>query len=119
MLVDAGAEYLSFHYKGSFAESVTFTYEGRNYQLPARWEGVKRVLEAERPRSTWTDMQCQRIAWRHIHDWLKAQIAMVQSGQVVMHEVMMPYEFIGNRTAFQIMESNRKALLLEAHDAQG
>lgn len=110
LLVDAGAEYLSIQYSPG-AISLLFVLGERNYILPARWQGVKRVMDADRRKGETDPEQAKRVAWRHIHDWLRAQIAMVQSGQVEAREVLMPYELIEGETVFNLMEANRTKLL--------
>lgn len=35
--------------------------------------------------------QANRVAWRIAHDWLRAQLAIIDAGMVTLPEVMFPY----------------------------
>ena len=35
--------------------------------------------------------QAERTAWRNVRDWIMAQMAIIEAGQVEMEEVFLPY----------------------------
>ena len=56
--------------------------------------------------------QAERTAWRNIRDWILAQMAFVESGNVQVDEVFLPYLTDGRgRTLYQVYQSGQ--LLLE------
>ena len=73
------------------------------YRLPAHWLNVRSHLAVDKAvaaRYT-TPEHAQRVAWRIIKDWIEAQIALIQSGQSSMTEIMLPYLITGpNRTLY-------------------
>jgi hypothetical protein len=93
------------------------------FLLPANVEGVVRVLLKDAPwhhrrgvaqpayekklrdRAKW-------IAWRILKDWVAAQIALIESGQVDAAQAFMPYaQQDDGLTLFQVfIESNQKRL---------
>jgi hypothetical protein len=68
------------------------------FRLPCRWEAVyKSILDRPRKRMlgseevlAWQD-QSKRIAWRQILRWVEAQMALVETNMVKVHEVFLPY----------------------------
>jgi len=42
------------------------------------------------------------VAWRVVRDWLRAQIALIDSGMVMLDEIMLPYAITsGGKTALE------------------
>ena len=68
-------------------------YGQLSFQLPARLSQIAKILAAEHPRTKQPKIheQATRTGWRIIHDWLEAQLAMIQAGMVSMTEVFLPY----------------------------
>ena len=56
--------------------------------------------------------QAEKIAWRILKDWVKAQIALIESGQAELAQIFMPYaKDVNGQTLFHHwMESKQKAL---------
>ncbi|HYK34713.1 hypothetical protein [Alloacidobacterium sp.] len=93
------------------------------FQLPANIDGVFRVLLRDEPfnfrrASSKTDYEAKLrdraewVAWRILKDWIDAQIAIIESGQVEPAQVFMPFAITGNNiTMFEAwVESNQKRL---------
>lgn len=59
------------------------------FRLPARTESVQKLLREQGAKCT--DVHAENVAWRNLKDWIDAQIALVETGQVEVSEVMMPY----------------------------
>lgn len=57
--------------------------------LPANTVGVERVLQKQKVKAD--KEQAERVAWRNIRDWVLAQMAFVEAGNVTMDEVFLPY----------------------------
>ena len=67
------------------------------YQLPANWNGVFKVLEKSNiERKYKTSGQAKRTSWRILKDWVSAQMAIIESGQATMAEVFLPYAILQN-----------------------
>ena len=61
----------------------------RGFLLPANVDGVRAVFAKQKIREQ--DGQAERTAWRNVRDWIMAQMAIIESGQVEMEEVFLPY----------------------------
>lgn len=86
---------------------VTFGIETpagpRLFCLPANIEGVRAVFEKQKVRAA--PGQAERTAWRNIRDWIMAQMAIIEAGQVDMVQVFFPYlsDHTG-RTVYQMYQ---------------
>ena len=69
------------------------------FRLPARVEKVELLISNKD--------QAYRTAWANIRDWLDAQMALIDTEQVKMEEVFLPYA-IGRdgKTFFEMVENN-------------
>ena len=71
------------------------------FKLPARVESVEAIFyQNKKPRYSWREAeplddkekdQAYRTAWANIRDWLDAQMALIDTGQVKIEEVFLPY----------------------------
>lgn len=108
LLVQAGAVSINQNLESGKMVSVSFVlpYGGQRipYSLPARVDPVFHALNGRRDvrgqfaRSKMAEKdreQAERVAWRQVYWWLKAQLALIQLGMVEAGEVLMPYA-IGN-----------------------
>lgn len=79
------------------------------FLLPANIEGVLKVFAKQKIK---TDReQAERTAWRNIRDWVLAQIAFVEAGNVEVDEVFLPYLTDGKgRTLYQVYQSGQLLL---------
>lgn len=79
------------------------------FLLPANIEGVLKVFAKQKIK---TDRpQAERIAWRNIRDWVLAQMAFVEAGNVEVDEVFLPYLTDGKgRTLYQVYQSGQLLL---------
>lgn len=79
-------------------------YGWRPYRLPVRVQAVHAALSAEpglKP-SQRMPVQASRVAWRIAHDWLRAQLALIDAGMATLPEVMFPYTLVArDQTAFE------------------
>lgn len=85
---DGVAEGMQFSIKTAFGE--------RQYALPIRVEGVRATLIRDKvaPRYR-TQEHAARVAWRIAHDWLRAQLALIDAQMTSTEEVFFPYMVTG------------------------
>jgi hypothetical protein len=96
-LVQAGARAVSLEYDGQ-RRICGLTWAMRigtaecNFKLPARVEPVFALLKAKRAGGKdQLYAQARRVAWRQLHRWILAQLAMIETGMVSGGEVFLPY----------------------------
>ena len=115
-LAKAGASKIMVDYDGGKPIAVTFamnTAQGlRGFLLPACFEGTERVFKKQKLKID--QAQIERTAWRNVRDWVLAQIALVESADIQVDQVFMPYLTDGKGTTlYQLYESGRLPLMLE------
>lgn len=116
MLSVKGALAVLIEYDKGVPSSVSFRIlvneQELHFRLPSNWRGVYGALQ--RSNLGWknkTEEQAQRVAWRIIRDWLRAQLALIEAGCAEMEEVMLPYMELGAKTVYQhLKERGFKAL---------
>ena len=113
-LASHGARKIMVDYDGAGQPTgITFgieTAEGpRGFLLPANVPGVKAVFVRQKVKAK--EGQAERTAWRNIRDWIMAQMAIIEAGQVDMEEVFFPYLTDGRgRTVYQLYQGGQIAL---------
>lgn len=114
MLVEAGASSVGQHFEEGRVVGVEFAvrteYGPMQYRMPVRVLGVLAALESdtEVPRKSANIVHAERVAWRIAHDWLRAQLALIQAGMATLPEVMFPYAMLGDgQTAFQTFQQRQ------------
>ena len=82
------------------------------YTLPARSENILALLKRQRvPQKLQCIEQAQRIAWRLIKDWVRAQTALIEAELVELTEVFLPYMTNDKgETMFEVMKRAQFAL---------
>lgn len=64
----------------------------REFALPIRAEGVLATLKRDRAEKRYlTLQQAERVAWRLVRDWLRAQLALIDAGSVSLDEIFFPW----------------------------
>lgn len=98
MLAEHKARGILMHYDDNgYIISLAFVVNGSDgpmqFQLPVDWRPVLAVLERDRkiPRSLVTQEQALRVAWRIVKDWVRAQMAFLETKMVEMEEIFLPY----------------------------
>ena len=77
--------------------------------LPANVEGVRAVFARQKVKAQ--SGQAERTAWRNVRDWIMAQMAIIEAGQVEMEEVFLPYlTDRQGRTLYQLYQGGQLAL---------
>ena len=81
----------------------------RGFLLPANVAGVRAVFAKQKIREQ--DGQAERTAWRNVRDWIMAQMAIIEAGQVAMEEVFLPYLTDSRgRTMYQLYQGGKLAI---------
>lgn len=95
ILSSNGADRVTIEYFKGIAVGVFFVINTNNkplqIKLPARLEKVPYALYGRDVHSEKEKQQVYRTAWKNIHDWIDAQMALVKTDMVKMEEVFLPY----------------------------
>lgn len=88
------------------------------FKMPANWNGVLAALCKSGASARWcTKDQALRVAWRVLFYWTKAQLALIEAGQVTLAEVFLPYALTGSgETMGQRVLGSPERLLLAMGD---
>lgn len=83
ILGSKGASHVSVDYENGKAKAVMFglSLDGSplNFRLPCNIDGVRKALVREKKMTAARDnLQCERIAWRIVKDWVEAQMAFLK-----------------------------------------
>lgn len=127
-LVKAGARQISSEY-GDGGKIIGVSWSMRVgavdiwFSMPAKIDGVFRILKA-RHREILYDTKLkalkeksERVAWRQLLLWVKAQNAMIAAEMALPHQVYMPYAMNQQgKTLFEVWSSQ---LALPAPEKQG
>lgn len=111
-LARAGAQKIMIDYADGKPISVTFALPGpggqiRGFCLPATVDGTLRVFQKQKIKPD--REQAERTAWRNVRDWVLAQVALIESCDVPMDEVFLPY--LTDRTGTTLYQTYRSGQL--------
>lgn len=114
-LAKHGATKVMIDYDAGKPVAVTFALPGprglQGFTLPAAVDGTLRVFQKQKIR---TDReQAERTAWRNVRDWVLAQVALVESCDVPMDEVFLPYLSDRNGTTLYQLYAGGQLMLTE------
>ncbi len=112
ILVAHGATSIIIDYaKDKTVKSLSFMIETPHghlpFRLPVNAVAVQKVLEKQdvEPRYR-TYGHAVRVAWRITKDWVRAQMALLETEMVRLEQVFLPYMVAGgDKTLFEAMES--------------
>lgn len=92
-LARGGATKIMVDYDGGKPVAISFAIQTplglRGYTLPAAVDGTLRVFQKQRIKPE--REQAEMTAWRNIRDWVLAQMALVESCDVPVDQVFLPY----------------------------
>lgn len=113
ILVKHGAKRIAQDYDGERVVAVCFLmntpFGEQAVRLPANAEAVLKVLNKQKVKADFA--QAERVAWRIVKDWVEAQMAILESEQVTMSEIFLPYMINAEgQTVYQLFE--KRQLLL-------
>ena len=78
------------------------------FQLPSNTPGVMEAFSRQKIKVD--RAQAERTAWRNVRDWVLAQMAFVEAGNVQVDEVFVPYLTDGHQTLYQAYQSGQLLL---------
>jgi hypothetical protein len=122
MLRSHHASDIIINYKEGTPIGLAFIIERSNgsalsFQLPASIDKVYAIL-IEKRRASWradvvksTRMQAERVAWRIIRDWIRAQMAIIDTELVTTEQVFFPYLQINGKGLYNMFEESGYKLL--------
>ncbi|QJD53272.1 hypothetical protein SEA_TEMPO_49 [Microbacterium phage Tempo] len=92
---------------------IATEYGWRPFRLPIRVDGVHATLKRDRvPPRYQTRDHAARVAWRIAHDWLRAQLAIIDAGMTTLPEVFFPYVLLdAETTAYEKYVGDAKELM--------
>lgn len=119
MLTKHGVSAMMTEYDGRNVSSVSFRIEMNGqpvgFRLPCNWRAVREIFKQDpKIRNTQknSDEQAIRTAWRIIHAWVKAQLALVEVNMVTIPQVFLPYAIMKDgRTLSEHAATDPKFLL--------
>ena len=110
ILVAHGARSILMNYgKDGNIESLSFIvetpYGDMPIRLPINAKAVLKVLEEQRVPPRYANyQQAVRIAWRIVKDWVRAQMAILETEMVKMEQIFLPYMITkNNQTLYESM----------------
>jgi hypothetical protein len=109
ILVAHGAKHILMDYEQELPVGLAFLvdtpYGEVPFRLPANIEKVKAVLLKQRVRREVSHEMASRVAWRILKDWVRSQMAILETEMVTMDEVFLPYMQAGEggKTLYQYM----------------
>ena len=124
LLSDKKARQIVSDYDGSgkltgIAWSVEAQGRTLAFRLPANMEAVWKEMQRLRTRNQIPPRFCnyeqaERIAWRNVLLWVKAQMAMIETGQITLPEAFFAYAITANGdTLYHSLESRQFPMLGE------
>lgn len=120
-LVKAGARSVSIDYGAdqkpiSIFFVIPTKFGDREFRMPVNEDGVFKALKDEwnkgKIRRGYVDREhAARVAWRITLDWLRFQLAVIETQMVSLDEIFLPYMLNGEgSTLYQIMLAKRLSL---------
>ena len=115
ILVAHGATAIMTNFENGEAQGLSFIFPTQfgdiPFRLPANIAKVELVLNKQRVRTTVTREMASRVAWRILKDWVRAQVAILETEMVTIDQVFLPYMDVGGgKTLYQRMIDNKLAL---------
>jgi len=108
-----GAEKIMIDYDAGVPSGLTFAINTpaglRGFALPANIAGVLAAFQRQKVKPD--REQAQRTAWRNIRDWVLAQMAFIEAGNVEFEQVFLPYLTDGRgNTVYSLYQGGRLML---------
>lgn len=97
ILVKAGARGVAYTYDDDgLLIGMSFIarapYGDQAYSLPAAVDRVRAVLLRQKVQPRYSTVEhAARVAWRILHDWTAAQLALIETEMVGLDQIMLPY----------------------------
>lgn len=82
--------------------------QSQAFILPANIDGVLETFKKQRIKVD--REQAEKTAWRNVRDWILAQMAFIESGNVEVDEIFLPYLTDGKKTLYQAYKTGQLLL---------
>jgi len=129
-LAKAGAWQILHEYERTTRELVGLSFRIDTefgpiaFRLPANIAAVEMILTRQRKRSRYLKKpgdreQATRVAWRILKDWVEAQLALIETGQVKLEQVFLAFaQDSKGRTVYEGIKERKFAglLMMEGDD---
>ncbi len=108
-LVQHGAKSILMNYRDGVIESLSFVvgtpYGDMPVRLPVDAKAVLKVLQQQEVPPRYANYpQAVRVSWRIVKDWVRAQMAILETDMVRMEQIFLPYVVTGNdQTVYERM----------------
>jgi len=116
ILVAHGAKHILMDYDGNEPIGLAFIvdtpYGETPFKLPANIDRVQGVLNKQRVRSKVDRELASRVAWRILKDWVRAQMAILETEMVSIDQIFLPYMEVGEKgkILYEVMLEHRLQL---------
>ena len=124
ILVSHGAKRILMDYDGGEPIGLSFIvdtpYGDTPFSLPANIDRVWAVLNKQRVRTTVSRDMASRVAWRILKDWVRAQMAILETEMVSIDQIFLPYMQVGNKgkILYEVMLEHRLQLPMASSEGQ-
>src|SRR4030095_4409462 len=119
-LAKAGAWQILHEYQRGTGELIGLSFRidtqfgPMAFRLPANIDAVTKILVKQRVRSKPDRAMAARVAWRVLKDWVEAQLALLETGQVTMEQVFLAFaQDSKGRTVYETLVGQKFAGLLQ------
>ena len=125
ILVKHGAKQILMNYSDDgVVESLSFIvatpYGNMPIRLPVNAKPILKVLERQRvPRHLQTNEQAVKVAWRIVKDWVRAQMAILETEMVRMEQIFLPYMVTDDKKTLYETMVEKKFFLTGPQDKGG
>ena len=113
-----GAAKIMIDYDAGRPTAITFGLQGprgmQGFTLPAATEGTLRVFQRQKIKAD--REQAEKTAWRNVRDWVLAQMALVESCDVPVDEVFLPYLSDRNGTTLYQLYAGGQLMLTNGEE---
>jgi len=109
ILVAHGATHILMDYEQELPVGLAFIVETPYgevpFRIPANIDRVQAVLNKQRVRTQVSEDMATRVAWRILKDWVRAQMAILDTEMVTVDQVFLPYMQVGEKgkTLYEVM----------------
>lgn len=127
-LAKAGAWQILHEYQRGTGELIGLSFRidtqfgPMAFRLPANIDAVVKILRDQRKRARYREedrAQATRVAWRILKDWVEAQLALIETGQVKLEQVFLAFaQDNKGRTVYDTLVSQKFAGLLMHGDEE-
>jgi hypothetical protein len=123
ILVGHGAKSIMTNYgDNGYVDSLSFLVDTPHgklpFTLPVNPDAVLKVMRKDGlPPRYCNRVQANRVAWRILKDWVRAQMALLETEMVQIEEIFLPYMVAkDNKTLYQVMVE-RQFLLSQGQES--